>query len=81
MLNSKASLTYMNDIEPTGWFCPSALNFTDNYDDFVYEPKKPHYGFKSWHEWFLRRFRKGARKVGVGSPNGIRDENIIVNSC
>lgn len=71
----------MNSIQLTGWFCPSALNFTDNYEDFLYKPKKPHYGFKSWHEWFLRKFRKGVRKVGVGSPKGIRDQNIIVHSC
>jgi phosphatidylserine decarboxylase len=43
---------------------------------FVCDPAKPHYGFKSWDDFFTRPFRPGIRPIA--SPE---DDNVIANAC
>lgn len=52
MLDSEASLKHLNS-EEGGWLSPAALKKV-NYDDFICDQNATHYGFKSWHQWFLR---------------------------
>ena len=61
-----------------GWFSPKALeemggNFVK---DFKCEPKKKHWGFKSWDDFFTREFRDNIRPIA--SPD---DKNVIVSAC
>jgi phosphatidylserine decarboxylase len=35
---------------------PEALKRV-NYNDFICNPSAPHYGFKSWHDWFTREIK------------------------
>ena len=44
--------------------------------DFKCDPTMPHYGFKSWDDFFTREFREGVRPVA--SPD---DPQVIVNAC
>lgn len=63
MLDSAASLRHMNS-EKNGWFSPAALRRV-NYADFICNPKAPHYGFKSWHDWFTREIKEEARPFNL----------------
>jgi phosphatidylserine decarboxylase len=82
MLTTKTSLTYMND-QTYGWFSPKAINDSVDYALFKCDPSKPHYGFKSWNQWFLREFKGGVRPIGRGAPANkkISQNDIIVSSC
>jgi hypothetical protein len=42
----------MNDKED-GWLSKAAQKRVD-YKDFICDMTKPHFGFKSWHDWFGR---------------------------
>jgi len=42
--------------------CPSAQKHC-NWDDYDTDKSKPHWGFKSWNEWFIRGLREGARPI------------------
>ena len=46
-----------------------------NYDDFVCDQSKPHFGFKCWNDWFTRELVEGARPV-----DGKDDPLVIVHS-
>lgn len=50
-----------------------AANFAYN---FKCDPNKPHWGFKSWDDFFTRQFNDGIRPVA--SPD---DDGVIVNAC
>lgn len=54
-LDSPASLYVLNETS-TGWLCPAALKAI-NMDEYVYDAKAPFYGFKSWNDFFIRRFK------------------------
>ncbi|RAL17643.1 phosphatidylserine decarboxylase family protein [Aspergillus homomorphus CBS 101889] len=43
---------------------------------FICDPALPHYGFRSWDDFFTRQFRPGARPVAAPE-----DERIITNPC
>ena len=62
----------MNKESPNGWFCPAALKWV-KYSDYYADPSKPHYGYKSWHDWFIREVKPEARPIDT-------DPNVIVNS-
>lgn len=49
MLETPASMTYLNTNEPDGWFSRKALAAAADYSLFKCDPTKPHYGFKSWN--------------------------------
>ena len=40
------------------------------------DPLKPHYGFKSWDDFFTREFRDGVRLIADPCDN-----RVIVNAC
>ncbi|KAG8723860.1 hypothetical protein FRC09_001439 [Ceratobasidium sp. 395] len=67
---------YILTNEPNGWFGPDARNAMPKFDDtFVCDPKASYHGFKSWDDFFTRRFREGARPIE--SP----DSNDLVNNA
>ncbi|RAK72176.1 phosphatidylserine decarboxylase family protein [Aspergillus fijiensis CBS 313.89] len=45
-------------------------------DAFICDPSLPNYGFRSWDDFFTRRFRPGMRPVA-----GPEDDRIIANPC
>ena len=71
MLDSTASLKHMN-AEADGWLSPAAVKRV-NYADYICDPSAPHYGFKSWHDWFTREIKEEARPFS-------NDENEIINN-
>ncbi|CUA75829.1 phosphatidylserine decarboxylase [Rhizoctonia solani] len=77
-LKSPDSLKYLTS-EENGWFGPAALanmpRFVDLYDC---DSSKPHYGFKSWDDFFTRQFRTGVRPVIFPDP---KYEDIITSAC
>jgi phosphatidylserine decarboxylase len=73
-LDSAASLYVLNET-PTGWLCPAALKAID-MDEYIHDPKAPFYGFKSWNDFFIRRFKPGARPIA--HPD---DHKAIVSAC
>ena len=61
-----------------GWFCKEALetlrgNFEQN---FKCDPRKPHYGFSSWDDFFTRELQPNARPVADPDNN-----KVIANAC
>jgi phosphatidylserine decarboxylase len=76
-LNSPDSLAVLNNHPEKGWLGRDALQAMPTLvQDFEFNPDLPHYGFKSWDDFFVRRFREGRRPVA--SPN---DDNVIANAC
>jgi phosphatidylserine decarboxylase len=69
---------YVLSTDPTkGWFGRDALAAMPGFvDDFQCDPAQPHYGFKSWDDFFTRRFRDGRRPVAA--PD---DTRVIVSAC
>ena len=59
----------MNEQEPHGWFCKTALKYID-YNEHYVDKNKPHWGFKSWNDWFTRSIRPEARPIDT-KPNSI----------
>lgn len=72
MLLTNKSLTYMNTKNPKGWLSPKAQEKID-YSLYQCDPKLPHYGFKSWNDWFLRTFKKNTRIIGANTPSNEPD--------
>lgn len=76
-LKSKQSCYVLSDDPHKGWFGEDAMNAMPHFErDFKCNPSKPHYGFKSWDDFFTRVFRHGIRPVADR-----KDENVIVNAC
>ena len=73
-LDSPDSL-YVLNTSSIGWMS-SAARKAINIDEFVYDQKKPHWGFKSWNDFFIRRFKPGMRPV---SEPG--NDKVIVSAC
>ena len=76
-LSSSDSRYVLTDDPMTGWFGVNALKAMPGFEeDFQCDPKAPHYGFKSWDDFFTRQLRKGARPVA--DPE---DDAVIANAC
>jgi len=73
-LSSPESRYVLND-SPTGWKCAEAIALT-GMDDCVYDPADRYWGFASWNDFFIRRFKDGARPIA--DPD---DDKAIVSSC
>jgi phosphatidylserine decarboxylase len=73
-LSSPASLYVIND-SPRGWKCASAKKST-KIEQFQYKPREKHWGFASWNDYFIRRFKPGQRPIA--DPE---DDRVIVNAC
>ncbi|CAG8983473.1 hypothetical protein HYALB_00000642 [Hymenoscyphus albidus] len=89
-LSSAASTSVLNDGE-NGWLSQNALaemlqevnkafnapfQASDFEEVFECQPSLPSYGFRSWDEFFTRRFRPNARPIE--SPT---EDNVVVNPC
>jgi phosphatidylserine decarboxylase len=73
-LDSAASLYVLND-SPSGWKCAAAQRAI-GIEQFEHDPRDAHWGFRSWNDFFTRRFKEDARPLA--SPD---DDNVIVNAC
>ena len=73
-LDSAASLYVLND-SPSGWKCAAAQRAI-GIKEFEHDPADQHWGFRSWNDFFTRRFKEGARPLA--SPD---DDNVVVNAC
>ncbi len=54
----------------------SGINKKSFHEIFECDPSAPAYGFKSWDDFFTRRFLPGARPV-----HALSDGSVIVNAC
>jgi len=73
-LDSAASLYVLND-SPSGWKCAAAQRAI-GIEQFEHDPRDAHWGFRSWNDFFTRRFKADARPLA--SPD---DDTVIVNAC
>ena len=61
--------------KPWGWFGEGASAAMPNFvDEFECDPEAEHYGFTSWDDFFIRKFRDGVRPIAEGY-------NVIINAC
>ena len=76
-LASGDSACVLNDHPHRGWFGADARRAMPDFErTFVCDPRQPHWGFRSWDEFFTRALRPEARPVAA--PD---DDAIIVNAC
>ncbi|KAI0362174.1 hypothetical protein OH77DRAFT_1432835 [Trametes cingulata] len=74
-LTSEASRGVLND-DDDGWFGPPASGaMPDFVETFICDPSMPYHGFKSWDDFFTRRFRPGVRPVPY------HDNDSVINSA
>ena len=73
-LNSPKSRYVLNSGK-NGWFSKNALKKI-NLSDYVHDPNKKYMGFKSWNDFFTRKFVKGARPIAEPDNN-----KVIVSAC
>jgi phosphatidylserine decarboxylase len=73
-LSSRDSLYVLND-SPSGWKCAEARR-TVGMAQYEHDPQDEHWGFKSWNDFFTRRFRESERPVAC--PN---DDKVVVSAC
>jgi phosphatidylserine decarboxylase len=66
---------YVLDDSPRGWLSAHARAHL-NLDEFETDPNAPYLGFKSWNDFFIRRFKPGRRPVALPE-----DSAIVVNAC
>jgi len=68
---------YVLTTDDHGWFGPTASASIPNFaETFVCDPSAPYHGFKSWDDFFTRRFRPGVRPIQF--PD---DDRIIDSAC
>lgn len=73
-LDSGDSRYVLND-SPTGWKCDAAKRAI-GIEQYEHDPDDEYWGFRSWNDFFTRRFTPGARPVA--SPT---DDKVIVSAC
>jgi phosphatidylserine decarboxylase len=73
-LSSGDSLYVLND-SPSGWKSPAAQRAV-GMEQFEHDPSDARWGFRSWNDFFTRRFKDGQRPVA--SPE---DDTVIVAAC
>lgn len=76
-LKSPESAYVLSDDPKKGWFGHDAMKAMPTFEqDFQCDPKSPHYGFKSWDDFFTRQLRNGARPIA--EPD---NDSVIINAC
>lgn len=73
-LNSRESLYVLND-SPQGWKSEAARRALQ-IEDYEHDPEDEHWGFQSWNDFFIRRFKPGRRPIA--DPG---NSKVIVNAC
>ncbi len=73
-LSGPDSLYVLNE-SPSGWKSEEARR-TVGIEQYEHDPEEEHWGFRSWNDFFTRRFKEGERPVA--SPD---DEKVIVSAC
>ena len=73
-LDSPQSAYVLNATE-TGWLSPAALEAIQ-IENFIHDPHAPHFGFKSWNDFFIREFKPGVRPIAEPENN-----RAIVSAC
>ena len=74
-LKSEQSCYVLVDDKPWGWFSEGALAAMPNFaQEFECDPNAKHYGFKSWDDFFTRKFQDGVRPIAEGN-------DVIANAC
>lgn len=73
-LTGPDSLYVLHD-GPHGWMSEKAREDV-GIDQFEHDPSAEHWGFGSWNDFFIRRFREGERPVA--SPD---DDAVVVSAC
>jgi phosphatidylserine decarboxylase len=66
---------YVLNESSTGWLSARARSAL-RLDEFETDPAAPYLGFKSWNDFFIRRFKPGRRPVASSE-----DSKVIVNAC
>ncbi|KAF8600306.1 phosphatidylserine decarboxylase-like protein [Ceratobasidium sp. AG-I] len=75
LLTSPTSCSVLTT-EPGGWFSPEAMQDMNGFvDTFICDASALHYGFRSWDDFFTRRFRPAARPIEL--PN----ESLVINNA
>ena len=68
---------YVLNSKPWGWFGKPAQEAMPDFErEFACNPHAPHYGYKSWDDFFTRKFRDGVRPIAC--PD---DKDVIVSAC
>ncbi|XP_073238502.1 uncharacterized protein [Porites lutea] len=76
-LSTPGSRYVLTDHPRHGWFGEDAMEAMPNFvEEFKCNPDAPHYGFKSWDDFFTREFRPGVRPVEFSD-----DDYIVANAC
>ena len=76
-LKSPESCYVLTEDPKRGWFGESARRKMPGFVvQFKCNPTEPHYGFKSWDDFFTREFRDGVRPVAAPA-----DDRVIVHAC
>ncbi len=76
-LSSPDSTYVLNEHPHKGWFGADARKAMPEFErEYVCDPKQPHWGFRSWDDFFTRKLRPGARPVS--HPE---NDDVIVNAC
>lgn len=72
---SKEGSRYVLNDSSTGWFCEAAKQEI-NIEEYEFDPNAEYYGFKSWNDFFYRKFKKGMRPIA--EPD---NPAVFVNAC
>ena len=76
-LKSADSRYVLSDDPVKGWLGESAMKAMPDFAQlYKCDPSKPHYGFKSWDDFFTREFCDGVRPIADPCDN-----RVIVNAC
>jgi len=76
-LSSPESTYVLSEHPHKGWFGADARRAMPDFErEFICDPARPHWGFRSWDDFFTREFRAGARPVA--HPD---DDGVIINAC
>jgi phosphatidylserine decarboxylase len=74
-LDSADSLYVIND-SPQGWKCREAREKLD-ISQYEYDPGDKYWGFKSWNDFFTRKFKDDKQRP-IADPN---NNKVIVSAC
>jgi phosphatidylserine decarboxylase len=73
--DAEAILAQLLNDRPSGWRSDEAAAAV-GIEQFQYDPAEAHWGFRSWNDFFTRRFKEAARPVA--DPD---DDRVIANVC